>query len=107
MHRRRISTTCTSGSFAGRRIGLDDDGIVAFITNRVYIDGWQDDGFRKVVSEEFSDVYILDLGSDVRRNPKISGTTHNVFGIQTGVAIGFFRAGKSRTGQMWHTLRQP
>ena len=39
---------------------------------------------------EFTDIYILDLGSDVRRNPKIAGTTHNVFGIQTGVAIGFF-----------------
>ena len=78
---------------------LDDDGIVAFITNRVYIDGWQDDGFRKVVSEEFSDVYILDLGSDVRRNPKISGTTHNVFGIQTGVAIGFFVREKAELGK--------
>ena len=38
----------------------------------------------------------LTLGSDVRRNPKISGTTHNVFGIQTGVAIGFFVRDKSR-----------
>src|SRR5690606_8303200 len=26
---------------------------------------------------------------DVRANPKISGTKHNVFGIQTGVAISF------------------
>ena len=33
---------------------------------------------------------MMDLGSDVRRNPKISGTKHNVFGIQTGVAIAFF-----------------
>ena len=69
---------------------LDDDGLIAFITNRVYIDGWQDDGFRKIAADEFSNIYILDLGSDVRRNPRISGTTHNVFGIQAGVAIGFF-----------------
>ena len=69
---------------------LDDDGIVAFVTNRAYLDARQDDGFRKVVADEFADVYVLDLGSDVRRNPKISGTKHNVFGIQTGVAIGFF-----------------
>ena len=68
---------------------LDDDGVIAFITNRSYIDSRQDDGFRKVSAQEFSDIYVLDLGSDVRRNPKISGTTHNVFGIQTGVAIGF------------------
>ena len=69
---------------------LTDDGIIAFITNRAYLDARQDDGFRQVATKEFSDVYVLDLGSDVRRNPKIAGTTHNVFGIQTGVAIGFF-----------------
>ena len=69
---------------------LADDGIIAFVTNRAYIDAHQDDGFRKVAASEFSDIYVLDLGSDVRRNPKISGTTHNVFGIQTGVAIAFF-----------------
>ena len=32
---------------------------------------------------------IVDLGGDVRANPKISGTKNNVFGIQTGVAISF------------------
>ena len=69
---------------------LADDGIITFVTNRRYLDARQDDGFRQVVAGEFADIYILDLGSDVRRNPKISGTTHNVFGIQTGVAIGFF-----------------
>ena len=78
---------------------LADDGIVAFITNRKYLDARQDDGFRKVAADEFSDIYVLDLGSDVRRNPKISGTTHNVFGIQTGVAIGFFVRDKSRLGE--------
>ena len=78
---------------------LADDGIVGFITNRAYIDARQDDGFRNVASQEFSDVYIFDLGSDVRRNPKISGTTHNVFGIQTGVAIGFFVREEARLGE--------
>ena len=78
---------------------LADDGIIGFITNRAYLDSRQDDGFRQIASQEFSDIYILDLGSDVRRNPKISGTTHNVFGIQTGVAIGFFVRDKSRLGE--------
>ena len=27
---------------------------------------------------------------NVRKNPKLSGTTHNVFGIQVGVSINFF-----------------
>ena len=78
---------------------LANDGIIAFITNRAYLDTRQDDGFRKIAAREFSDIYVLDLGSDVRRNPKISGTTHNVFGIQTGVAIGFFVRGKAKRGQ--------
>ena len=66
---------------------LTDDGIVAFITNRKYLDARQDDGFRKVVADEFSDVYIVDLGGDVRKS---GGGVGNVFGIMTGVAIGFF-----------------
>ena len=77
---------------------LEDDGIIAFVTNRAYLDTRQDDGFRRMAAQEFSDIYILDLGSDVRRNPKIAGTTHNVFGIQTGVAIGFFVREKTKLG---------
>ena len=78
---------------------LADDGIIGFITNRAYLDTRQDDGFRQVTAQEFTDIYVLDLGSDVRRNPKISGTTHNVFGIQTGVAIGFLVREKAKVGQ--------
>ena len=78
---------------------LADDGIIAFVTNRKYLDARQDDGFRKMASREFNDIYVLDLGSDVRRNPKIAGTTHNVFGIQTGVAIGFFVRNKAELGE--------
>ena len=78
---------------------LADDGIVAFITNRAYLEARQDDGFRQVATGEFTDIYVMDLRSDVRRNPKISGTTHNVFGIQTGVAIAFLVREQSRLGE--------
>ena len=78
---------------------LEDDGVIGFITNRAYLDTRQDDGFRLVAGQEFTDIYVLDLGSDVRRNPKISGTTHNVFGIQTGVAIAFFVREKAKLGR--------
>ena len=77
---------------------LEDDGIVGFITNRAYLETRQDDGFRQVAAQEFTDIYVLDLGSDVRKNPKISGTTHNVFGIQTGVAVGFFVRERTKLG---------
>lgn len=66
---------------------LDKNGIIAFITNRSYIESRTFDGFRKIVASEFNRIYIIDLGGDVRQNPKLSGTKHNVFGIQTGVAI--------------------
>ncbi len=68
---------------------LNDKGIVAFVTNRTFIDSRAFDGFRRSVQDEFDSIYIVDLRSDVRANPKIAGTTHNVFGIQTGVAIAF------------------
>ena len=77
---------------------LEDDGIIGFVTNRAYLETRQDDGFRQIAAQEFTDIYVLDLGSDVRKNPKISGTTHNVFGIQTGVAIGFFVREKTKLG---------
>lgn len=73
--------------WASDRIG--SDGIVAFITNRSFVDSKTFDGFRKCVEREFDYVYIVDTQSDVRNNPKISGTKNNVFGIQTGIAVMF------------------
>lgn len=73
--------------WASDRIG--NEGIVAFVTNRSFLDKRNFDGFRKCVSADFTDIYVVDLGGDVRENPKLSGTTHNVFGIQTGVAVSF------------------
>ena len=68
---------------------LDDNGVIAFITNRSFIDSRTFDGFRKCVQNDFSYAYIIDTKSDVRANPKISGTKNNVFGIQAGVAVMF------------------
>jgi len=77
---------------------LDKNGIIAFITNRSYIDGITFDGFRKHIEKEFNFAYIVDTKSDVRENPKIAGTTHNVFGIQTGVAVMFLVRNESLSG---------
>jgi predicted helicase len=68
---------------------LGNEGIIAFITNRSFIESRTFDGFRKIVASEFDHIYIIDLGGDVRANPKLSGPKHNVFAIQTGVAIMF------------------
>ncbi|MCC0005321.1 MAG: N-6 DNA methylase [Methylobacteriaceae bacterium] len=69
---------------------IADEGIVAFVTNRSFLSARTFDGFRKIVAQDFNEIRIFDLGGDVRSNPKLSGTKHNVFGIQTGVAIAFF-----------------
>ncbi len=66
---------------------LNQNGIICFITNNSFIDAKAFDGFRKCISQEFSDIYVIDLGGNVRANPKLSGTVHNVFAIQTGVSI--------------------
>ncbi|WP_104989717.1 type ISP restriction/modification enzyme [Deinococcus sp. NW-56] len=68
---------------------LKDDGIVAFVMNRSFIDSRTFDGFRKVAADEYTHIYVIDLGGDVRANPKLSGPRHNVFAIQTGIAIAF------------------
>ena len=81
--------------WASDRIG--EEGVVAFVTNSGFLDGIASDGMRKHLSEEFNAIYILDLGGNVRKNPKLSGTTHNVFGIQVGVSINFFVKSKDNT----------
>lgn len=77
---------------------IDKNGIITFITNRSFIESRTFDGFRKCIQDEFSYAYIIDTKSDVRANSKIAGTTHNVFGIQTGVAIMFLVRKESHEG---------
>jgi predicted helicase len=70
---------------ASDRIG--NEGIVAFVSNNSFVSDLSFDGMRKNLAADFDEIYILDLGGNVRKNPKLSGTTHNVFGIQVGVSI--------------------
>ena len=86
---------------------LGEEGVVAFITNRSFIESRTFDGFRKSVADEFSEIYVMDLGGDVRANPKLSGTKHNVFGIQTGVAIAFLVRTRKRDACRIYYARRP
>ena len=86
---------------------LDENGVLAFITNRSFIDSRTFDGFRAVVAKEFNEIRIVDLGGDVRANPKLSGTMHNVFGIQTGVAISFMIKRAKQKGCRIFYARRP
>ena len=75
---------------------LGDEGIIAFVTNRSFIDARTFDGFRKRALGEFTSVYVVDLGGDYKRKGHAGGG--NVFGIGTGVAIAFLvREKRKRT----------
>ena len=50
---------------------------------------------------------FIDLGGDVRANPKLSGTKNNVFGIQTGVAISFLVKKRKHKECRIHYVRRP
>lgn len=86
---------------------LGDEGILAFVTNRSFVDGKTFDGFRKLVANDFQEIWIVDLGGDVRANPKLSGTKHNVFGIQTGVAIALFVRKRDKLSPSIFYARRP
>ena len=80
---------------------LDDDGIVGFVSNSAFLDARQDDGFRKVVAQEFNELWIVDL----KGNARTSGERRrqeggNVFDdkIRVGVAIYFLVRRKGSSG---------
>jgi len=100
---KRVAETYAKDSKASSKTALSDpyvkffrwatdrlqgrDGIVALVSNNSFVDQHAFDGMRKHLLDDFTDIYHLDLHGNVRRNPKLSGTTHNVFGIQVGVGI--------------------
>jgi predicted helicase len=88
--------------WASDRIG--EDGVVAFVTNNSFVENLAFDGVRKNLGQDFDEVYVLDLGGNVRKNPKLSGTTHNVFGIQVGVSVNIFlrKREEKRTAKIFY-----
>jgi predicted helicase len=58
------------------------DGIVCFVSNNGFLNGIAFDGFRKHAAQDFTQVYHLDLGGNLRKRGG-----GNVFGIKVGVGI--------------------
>ena len=99
----RVSQTYAKDSRASNKNALSDayvkffrwavdrlqgsDGIICFVSNNSFLEQIAFDGMRKHLLQDFTQIYHLDLHGNVRKNPKLSGTTHNVFGIQVGVGI--------------------
>lgn len=72
--------------WATDRLG-NRDGIVCFVSNNSFLHQTASDGLRRMLPKDFSSIYHLDLGVNVRQNPKLAGTAYNVFGIQVSVGI--------------------
>jgi predicted helicase len=75
------------------RLRDSQEGIVAFVTNNSFLDSIAFDGMRKQLAKDFSKVYILDLGGNIRKTPGVE----NVFGIMVGVSINLLV--KTQTGE--------
>ena len=71
---------------------LADDGVIAFVSNSAFLDARQDDGFRKVIAQEFNELWMIDLKGNARtsgeRRRREGG---NIFDdkIRVGVAVYF------------------
>jgi predicted helicase len=80
---------------------LAADGVLAFVTNRSFIDSRTFDGFRKVVAKDFSEIWIVDLKGDARTSGEPRRRQGgNVFDdqIRVGVAVSFFVKKSGATG---------
>jgi predicted helicase len=87
--------------WAADRIAQTGEGIVAYVSNNSFLGELTFDGMRKHLAQDFDAIYTLNLTGNVRKNPKLSGTTHNVFGIQVGVNITFLvRKQTSQTSEV-------
>lgn len=71
---------------------VDENGIVAFVSNNSFVDSRTFDGFRKILTQEFNGVWVIDLKGNARtsgeRRRREGG---NIFDdkIRVGVAIWF------------------
>ncbi len=85
----------------------EQDGVVCYVSNNSFVDQIVFDGMRKHLLKDFTQIYHLDLHGNVRKNPKISGTKHNVFGIQVGVGITIAVRSSKHTTQALYYYRVP
>ena len=74
---------------------IDEEGVVAFVTNNSFIEGLAFDGMRKHLAADCDAIYILDLGGNARKGLKVSDA--NVFGIRVGVSINLFVKQKQKS----------
>ena len=80
---------------------LSHNGIIAFVSNNSFIDALAYDGFRKVIAEEFNEIWIIDTKGNARNSgERRRQEGGNVFSdqIRVGVAIYFLIRNKDLQG---------
>ncbi len=90
---------------------IQNQGIIAFISNNSFLDSQSFDGFRTSVANEFSNIYVVDLGGNVRKylnDPNIFlGEKNTIFGKDAaiGVCITYFIKDieHKKKGQIYYT----
>ena len=84
---------------------LADDGIIGFVSNSAFLDARQDDGFRKVVAQEFNELWVIDLKGNARtsgeRRQREAGN-----GFDDKIRVGRVLLGPSRRLGWFQSLLQ-
>jgi predicted helicase len=80
---------------------IDENGIVAFVSNSSFIDSRTYDGFRNLVAQEFNEIWLIDLKGNARtsgerRRREGGNVFHNE--IRVGIAVYFCVKKKSVHG---------
>ncbi len=83
---------------------IDNAGIIGFVTNGSFINGYSMNGLRKSLAKEFTSIYVLNLRGDIRKNMLSNGATQegeNVFGngSMTGIAVTLFVKNSNASGE--------
>lgn len=89
---------------------VDENGIIAFVSNSSFIDSRTFDGFRRIVSKEFNEIWLLDLKGNARTNgERRRQEAGNVFDdqIRVGIAVYFLVRKKGVKGCRiyYHAIR--
>ena len=79
-------------AFGQKMIEKNSEGILAYISNRSYLEGIVHKEMRNSLMNTFNKIYIIDLNGDATINQVMTddGGDKNVFDIKQGVAIGIF-----------------
>ncbi|QJB28153.1 type ISP restriction/modification enzyme [Limnospira fusiformis] len=83
---------------------IEDEGIVAFVSNNSFIDAIAFDGMRQHLAQDFDAIYILDLGGNIRKNAS-NQPIYNVFDIKVGVSINLLikkKEGNKSPGKIYY-----